>query len=174
MTMFVEGRDDAAAASLYGIEQDALEVHRLRAARLLVRAVSTAGSEPVLPLPEETTSSEERRCARLLTARLGRAPVTPGGRPPPAMAAGEGGQTPAEHARTDASAAASTIVETSARLLERLRELAAQVQATAEAEAVAWEHSPQQRRAELIRRIALAALIAVAAWLYFRNNGGPG
>lgn len=146
MSMYVERREDGVVAALYGIGQEALEVHRLRAATLLVKALTTPGNDPVLPVAQKLSTAEERRKAERLSA---------------AIAGSEPG-TGDPH------------LDACARSLQALRHRGAQVQAAAEAEALAWERSPEHRRAELIRRIALVALIALAAWLYFRSAGGPG
>lgn len=146
MSLFVERREDAVVAALYGIGSEALEVHRLRAATLLVKALSTPGSDPVLPVAQRLSFAEERRRARRLTAAI----------------------SGAEPASGDPE------LQTCAHSLQALRRQGAQVQAAAESEALAWERSPEHRRAELIRKLALVALIALAAWLYFRSGGGPG
>lgn len=59
--------------------------------------------------------------------------------------------------------------EVTGRLL-RLRALAPEVQRIAEERARADAASPARRRADWLRRVALAALVGLALWLYFRGR----
>ncbi|MGA9524778.1 MAG: hypothetical protein WBV82_25190 [Myxococcaceae bacterium] len=151
MFRFVDGRSPAECMALYGIAPDALEIHLLRAASLLWEAArpERRSHRPVLPsdvpvLPRE----EERRWARQLVARLA------------------GAKEPAISPEREADAQ----LERLAGMLELLRQRGLEVRALAEQSAREELESPSARRADLLRRMALLALIGLAVWLYLRNG----
>ena len=150
MFRFVEGRSPAECVALYGIAPDALEIHLLRASTFLWEAAQPdRRREPVLPsdVPAQPRQ-EERQWARQLAARL--AGVKAPGIAPESDAGGH--------------------IEQLADMLELLRERGPEVRALAEQSAREELESPSARRAELLRRIALLALIGLAVWLYLRNG----
>ena len=55
-------------------------------------------------------------------------------------------------------------------MLELLRQRGLEVRALAEQSAREELESPSARRADLLRRMALLALIGLAVWLYLRNG----
>lgn len=141
----VEGRSDAECAQLYGSSLSAFGVHLLRAARLFQQALQRGGPGPLLPSAAPVDPEVERAEGARLLARLG------------AGASGE--SAPGE--------------DELGLLLPLLRELGArgaELRALDQAQVRAELESPAHRRREWLRRIALAALIALAVWLYLRTG----
>ena len=181
----LDGRSAAECARLYGTSGVALSVHVLRAARLLEAALASP-RRPMLPSDERMLPhrSEERE-ARALADWLDRlssaehpgrvaqdAPGGSAGTSPQTQALGAGG--------LDESISIAPTEPTPERpeyddglvrlesLLLQLRVLGPEIRRLAETRAREEESSPAHRRREWLRRIALAALVALALWLYLR------
>ncbi len=153
MFRFVDGRSPAECMALYGIDPDALEIHVLRAGDLLWAAAASPGpGGPLLPSDVPARPREEERAtARQLSSRLARAAEHDG--------------PPADHPEAQLARLAD--------MLEQLRQCGPEVRALAERAAREDLESPSARRADLLRRIALLALIGLAlwrGWLYLRNG----
>lgn len=144
----VEGRPDAECAALYGTSTSAFAVHLFRAARLFQRALERGGSTPLLPSAERLDPVEEQVLATRLLALVGPSSLEP-----------------------EASSAAPEELASLLPLLRELGERGPQIRALAQARARAELESPAYRRNEWLRRIALAALFALAAWLYRHPHG---
>jgi hypothetical protein len=133
------------AAQLYGISVHAVQVHTHRAARLLEVALRRPDGPPVRPLdvPALTDAEEARGALRLEESLAADPELNP------------------EPASPDAELALP------------LRALVAhgpEVQRLAAEHDARLRDSPAGRRADWLRRLALTALVAVAAWLYLRSG----
>jgi Sigma-70, region 4 len=165
----LDGRPDAECARLYGVSEAAIAVHVLRAARLLEAALASPGKR-MLPSHEAALGpDDEEQEARALLEGLDRADLEPGRRNDqliawvgsPSAAASQGSSH--GHRAIEAVLGASP-----ARLLLHLRALAPEVRRLADAKEREEANSPERRRAEWLRRLALVALVALALWLYLR------
>ncbi len=146
---FVEGLGRGGVAKAYGVSPAVVPVHTLRAARLLQAALAPSGGAPLLPLDAKPRSDvEDAREAAALESSLDAAPE------------------PGREVRPGDPPGASSEVAGLALSLRALTLHASEVRRlTAELEA-RQRASPARRRADLLRRVAVVALVALALWLY--------
>lgn len=146
---FVEASGLEGVAKAYGVAPAAVPIHTLRAARLLQVALARPGHAVILPLDAKPRSDvEDAREAAALEASLDAGPER-GREPRPGVPHGADGLAPLLRALT---------VQAS-----EIRRLSAELEARQRA-------SPAQRRADLLRRVAVVALVALAVWLYLRGG----
>jgi hypothetical protein len=119
-------------------------VSREAFALLLLRAAQSLTRALGLPARPPVSEDEERTWARMLTETL------------------EGGTAPV------AAALVSTV-----EVCQRLRATRAEVQAALDAAEREEENSPRRRRQDLLRRLAVAVLLALTAYLYWTRPAEP-
>lgn len=137
---FVEGAGLEGVSRAYGISAAAARIHTLRAARLLEVALERRADHDAPVLPLDA---------------------------PPRSDAEDGREA---NALEEALALPSPSASKLPTLLRALREHAPEIRRlSAELEA-RQRASPAQRRADLLRRAAVVALVALALWLYLRGG----
>ncbi|WP_434380375.1 hypothetical protein [Melittangium boletus] len=132
-----QGRPRAGCAAFYGIRPEVFDIHLLRAALALSRALA-------LPVREPETDAEETLWAQALAGSL-----------------------------DEASARVPMALRATGALCERLRALGPELAAALQAAERAEEASPASKREDLLRRLAILALLALTAYLYLNRPEEP-